>query len=216
MFGFLLLTRRVSLYLGPRTAWVVPVGVVVILGVTALGIFVTARTHEPGVLRRGEALTAVLLLVPVVLVMTSPRTTLGTFSASRKTQFSGPGLWTYFGTFNDTSPTTLQFVTAAKYWPQATELLAKRAGSPVDFVGFVQRDASTPADEFLLTRFVVTCCVADAAVVNVRVVNVPPGLVSNDEWVELTGQIYPIGNEIIVTATSVNPVPTPEVAYLTP
>jgi uncharacterized repeat protein (TIGR03943 family) len=214
LFWFLFLTGRVDLYLGARTSWVVPVGAV-LLGGAALGILATASRPRPGVLTRREALVAALLVLPVVLVVASPPATLGTYSAARKAQFSGTGLWTYWGSFNETSDITLFFVTAAKYWPDAADLLAKQAGAHVDFVGFVDREPSTPVDEFVLTRFVVTCCVADAAVVTVRVVNVPPGLVKEGEWVEVKGQIYPIGNEIIVTATSITPAPTPDVPYLT-
>jgi uncharacterized repeat protein (TIGR03943 family) len=216
LFWFLLLTNRVYLYLGVRTAWVVPVGGV-LFAVGALGLLATARTttkRRPFI--RREALIAAVLVLPPLLVMTSPRSALGTFSVSKKAQYAGGGTWTYWGTFNQDSPITLQFVTAAKYWPQVAPLLAKRAGSDVDFVGFVARDPAAPADEFTLTRYVVSCCVADAAVAALRIVNVPPGSVSDGEWVEVQGQIYPIGSEIIVTATSIAQVATPSDPYLTP
>ncbi|MFI5052978.1 MAG: TIGR03943 family protein, partial [Acidimicrobiia bacterium] len=73
-----------------------------------------------------------------------------------------------------------------------------------------------PADEFLLTRFVITCCVADATVVQVRVVNVTPGRFRQNQWVDVQGQIYPLGREVIVNATSIGPLPTPAKPYLTP
>ncbi len=53
--------------------------------------------------------------------------------------------------------------------------------------------ADTPADEFLLTRYIVTCCVADATTAQVRVVNVPPGKFQANDWVEVRGPIYPLG-----------------------
>ncbi|MGH2738157.1 MAG: hypothetical protein ACRDHH_05020 [Actinomycetota bacterium] len=37
------------------------------------------------------------------------------------------------------------------------------------------RREGSPADEFVLTRFIVSCCVADALSVQVRVVGAPPG-----------------------------------------
>lgn len=80
----------------------------------------------------------------------------------------------------------------------------------------MSRNADTPADEFLLTRFVIGCCTADAAIAQVRVVNVTPGAVPSDTWVDVKGQIYPVGREIIVTASSVSDVPTPSSPYLTP
>ena len=47
-----------------------------------------------------------------------------------------------------------------------------------------------------------SCCVADATIAEVRVVNVTPGQFANEDWVEVTGTIYPIGREVIVDATA--------------
>lgn len=215
VFWFLLVTGRTDLYLSTRTAWIVPLGAVV-LGLAAIGLAAAARTVDPSPLRRSRIVLAGALLLPVVLVLASPPATLGSFSAGRKASSSGGGLQTYWGTFDRSSEITLLFVTAAQFWPGGTELLAERAGSEVDFVGFVDRDADTPADEFLLTRFVVSCCVADATVTQVRVVNVPAGAFAVDDWVEVRGQIYPVGTEIIVTADAIEPVPAPDRPYLTP
>jgi len=68
----------------------------------------------------------------------------------------------------------------------------------------------------LLTRYVVSCCVADATVAQVRVVNVTPGAFANDTWVEVTGIIYPLGREVIVDATQITEVDRPDRPYLTP
>src|SRR5919206_269388 len=76
--------------------------------------------------------------------------------------------------------------------------------------------AATQADEFLLTRYVITCCVADATIVQVRVVNVPPGAVQPNDWVDVKGQIYPLGRTMLVNASSVKVVPRPSHPYLTP
>ena len=214
-FWFLLLTGRIEQYLSTRTARIVPMGAVV-LGIAAHGLALASRARDPSPLRRSHVLLTGALLVPVVLVLASPRATLGSFSAGRKASSSGSGLQTYWGTFDRSSDITLLFVTAALFWPGGTELLATRAGSQVDFVGFVDRDADTPADEFLLTRFVVSCCVADATVTQVRVVNVPAGAFAVDDWVQVRGQVYPVGTEVIVTADTIDPVPAPEVPYLTP
>ena len=42
-------------------------------------------------------------------------------------------------------------------------------------------------DEFLLTRLIITCCVADATIAQVRVVGVPPGKFASNDWVNVTG-----------------------------
>ncbi len=94
--------------------------------------------------------------------------------------------------------------------------LVARAGEEVSFTGFVARDQGMPADEFQLSRFVISCCIADALAVQVRIVDAPPGELKEDQWVRVTGLLYPLGSEVVVTATSVEKVAKPEHPYLSP
>lgn len=213
LLWWLILLDRVPLYLGSRTSWIVPVGAVVVT-VVAIGMIGSARGRRSAPLRSRQVIVAAALTVPVILVTMSPPTTLGSFSVDRKAAFSGRGLTTFWGTFDERSGITLQFAAAAQFWPSARKLLAGRAGEIVTFDGFVSRESDTPPDEFLLTRFVITCCVADATIVQVRVVDVPPGRFETDAWVEVRGAIFPMGAQIIVTADSVEPIATPRSPYL--
>lgn len=215
LFWFLILSGRVNLYLSTRTAWIAPVGAGV-LTVAALGRLAAARVTAREPLRRREAVVMALMVVPVLIVMASPPATLGAFSAPRKAKFSATRLDTFYGVFNGSSDITLLMVAAGQTSEEGEELLAERAGSEVDFVGFVVRNPDTPADELLLTRYVITCCVADATVVQVRVVNVTPGRFAENDWVRVKGQIFPLGREVIVTADSIEETPRPERPYLTP
>jgi uncharacterized membrane protein YcgQ (UPF0703/DUF1980 family) len=84
--------------------------------------------------------------------------------------------------------------------------------------GFVTKEASAPPDEILLTRYIVTCCVADATIAQVRIVGLPPGDYQSDQWLQVTGNVYPVGREVLVDASggSAAPIPVPEQPYLTP
>jgi uncharacterized membrane protein YcgQ (UPF0703/DUF1980 family) len=62
----------------------------------------------------------------------------------------------------------------------------------------------------------VTCCVADATIAQVRVVNVPAGRFGEDQWVRVNGPIYPLGRDVIIDATDVVGIPAPSRPYLTP
>lgn len=215
LFWFLQLTGRVNLYLSTRTSWVVPVGAV-LLTLAAVGRIASARTPRTEPLRRREAVVMALMVLPVIVVLALPTATLGTFSASRKTTFSSSGFSGIYGQITADSPITLLSIASAQTSTEGAAALAKRGGAPVDFVGFVTRFADTPADEFLLTRYVITCCVADSTIVQVRVVNVVPGVVEANDWVEVKGLVYPIGREVFLDATSVVEVPRPDKPYLTP
>jgi putative membrane protein len=94
--------------------------------------------------------------------------------------------------------------------------LRARAGEPITLEGFVTKEASAPPDEILLTRYIVTCCVADATIAQVRVVGLPPGEYTNDEWLRVTGNAYPVGREVLVAATDATQIPVPDQPYLTP
>jgi uncharacterized repeat protein (TIGR03943 family) len=214
LFWFLLLSGRDALYLSTRTAWVVPVGAVLLTG-ASVGRLASARTRTPAPMTLREAWALAFMVVPVVLVLALPPATLGSFSAGKRAGFASAGVATSAGDAG-TGAISLIDVAAAQTTKEGETALAGRAGENVDLVGFVVRYADTPADELLLTRYIVTCCVADATVAQVRVVNVQPGAFSANEWVDVKGAIYPLGREIIVNASSVVGVPRPEHPYLTP
>ena len=215
MFWFLFLSGRVNLYLSTRTSWVVPVGAI-LLTIASIGWLLSARVRSPEPVARREAVALTLMAVPVVLILALPPATLGSFSAAKKTPFTSARFSSIYGQITSSSEITLLSVAAAQTSDSGAQALAKRAGSEVDFVGMVTRYSDTPADEFLLTRFVITCCVADATVAQVRVVNVAPGRFAQNQWVEVTGPIYPLGREVIVDAQTIDPVPQPAKPYLTP
>jgi uncharacterized repeat protein (TIGR03943 family) len=214
LFWFLWLSGRDALYLSTRTDWVVPVAAVLLTAAT-IGRLVTARVTTPEPLRAREAWVMGLMVVPVVLVLAAPPATLGTFSAGRRSGFAGSGLTASASEIGE-GELTLVDVAAAQTTPEGERALAARAGETVTFVGFVVRRDDTPADELLLTRYVVSCCAADATVAQIRVVNVTPGQFGADDWVEVTGPIYPLGREVIVDAQQVVEVDRPDRPYLTP
>lgn len=213
LFWFLLVTGRDAFYLSTRTDWVVPVAAVLLTS-AAIGRLASARAAAPEPLRRRELWIMALMVVPVLLVMALPPATLGAFSAGTRVGFAGAGFSASAGGVG-AGELTLIDVAAAQTTPEGERDLTKRAGETVAFVGFVVRYPDTPADELMLTRYVVSCCVADATVAQVRVVNATPGAFEDNEWVEVTGTIYPLGREVIVNASAVRAVPRPERPYLT-
>jgi uncharacterized repeat protein (TIGR03943 family) len=214
LFWFLLLSGRTSLYLSSRTSWVVPVGAV-LLSTAALGRVASARTDRVAPIRPREAWVLGAVALPAVLVLALPPATLTSFAASRRSAFVGAGISSSAEDISSGELTLLD-VAGAQTTKEGQHALARRAGEPVSFVGFVARTSGTPADELLLTRFIISCCVADATIAQVRVVNAPPGEFEDDEWVQVDGTIYPLGREILVDAASIRRVDRPETPYLTP
>lgn len=214
LFWTLLATGRSSLYLSSRTGWVVPVGAV-LCSAAALARLASARRAGAERLSPREAWVLAAVALPAVLVLALPPQALSSFATSRRASFVRVG---FRASAEDiaSGALTLLDVAAAQTSREGEQALAARAGETVSFVGFVDRRPGTPADEFLLTRFIVSCCVADATIAQVRVVDVPPGRFQTDEWVRVTGRIYPLGREVIVDASLIEPVPRPDRPYLTP
>lgn len=209
LFWFLVASGQSWLYVGARTAWVVPTGGVV-LSFAALGRWLSIRAPRAETFTSGRAWALGLIALPVVVVMAFPPSSLGSYAADRRSAALG------FAATGDASEGEITLVDlGAALWSEETAAaLAGRAGNEVSFVGFVTRREGMPADEFLLTRFIVSCCVADALSVQVRVVNAPAGRFEQDQWVEVEGAFYPLGDEMVVDAARVRAVERPDRPYL--
>jgi putative membrane protein len=214
LFWFLLLSGRSSLYLSSRTDWVVPVGAL-LLTVAASGRLASARVDHTEILDPRAAWGYGVIVLPVVAVLALPPAALGSYAASRRSSFVGSSIVTSTDDIA-TGNLSLADIAGALQSKAGMRALARRAGSEVSLVGFVTRDGGMPADEFILTRFLVSCCVADALSVQMRVVGAPPGKFRADDWVRVSGAVYPLGNEAIVDASGVTGVTRPEDPYLTP
>jgi len=212
LFWTLLVTGRTSLYLSSRTAWLVPMGAV-IFTVAALGRLATARTMDDEPLDRRTAWTLGAITLPVVLILALPPATLGTYSVGKRATFGGSAIGA--SARDVTGPLDFVDIGAAQSFPAAMRQLETRAGEPITLEGFVSKEASAP-DEILLTRYIVTCCVADATIAQVRIVGLPPGDYPDDEWLQVTGAVYPVGREVLVAANTATPIPVPSQPYLTP
>jgi len=94
------------------------------------------------------------------------------------------------------------------------------AGQPVDVIGFVFRDERFGANQFMVTRFVVSCCVADANVAGMVVETPDAAALAADQWVQVRGVLAPgqLGERSlpVVVAASITPVDAPPQPYLYP
>ena len=212
LFWFLLAAGRTSLYLSSRTAWLVPLGAV-LATVATLGRLATARVGNPGRLGNRETWMFGVIVLPVVLLLAVPPATLGSYAVDRRSASTGGGIGASARIVS--GPIDLVDVAAARAVADAASALRARAGERVTMEGFVTEEQGE-ADRFQLTRFVITCCVADATISYVTVVDAPPGGFETDDWVRVTGPIYPLGSDILLQAESVEPIDPPEHPYLTP
>jgi uncharacterized repeat protein (TIGR03943 family) len=65
------------------------------------------------------------------------------------------------------------------------------AHQPAHLIGFVYRDDRFNSENFMLSRFVVSCCVADATAVGLIVRSPQAASLPGDQWVEVSGHFEP-------------------------
>ncbi len=110
----------------------------------------------------------------------------------------------------------LDWVRAFNY----AEDLSVFAGEPADVIGFVYHDSSLGAGEFMISRFTVTCCAADATAIGMRVQWPAADALEGNAWVRVRGVVQAgayAGRPIpVIMAESVEGVTTPRQPYLSP
>jgi putative membrane protein len=167
------------------------------------------------------------LIVPLVLGLLVPARALGSAAIDSKGfGTSGTGLRTIQSVAGDEEmvngvPDTAQWdmldwVNALTYQPDNPRL----QGQPIEMIGFVWRRPEMSKDQFVLSRFVVTCCTADGLAVGMPVVWPDGAAHPTDSWVRVKGMVglaTVLGQqEAAIIADEVASIPQPPEPYLTP
>lgn len=102
----------------------------------------------------------------------------------------------------------------------STDDLSSFNGREADVVGFVYREPTFPPDTFMVARFTVSCCVADASAIGLAVRSEGSDSLTADTWVRVKGT-FELGefrgdSVPILTAETVETVPQPDHPYLYP
>lgn len=205
-FGF---TDAALAYLKPAFQPILLVAGVVLVLLGGHGLLRDPAGHEgheghdsPGV--------AWLLVVPLLVLLLIAPPALGSFAAGRQ----GPPATTSDSGFVDLPPARegavdlglRDFVTRASQDPQRS-----LDGLPVRVIGFVGPAGS--GDGYLLSRFTVACCAADATAYTTRVVDDTRR--DADTWVEIVGRWDPGADDDlpVLRADQVTVIPAPAEPY---
>ena len=98
--------------------------------------------------------------------------------------------------------------------------LSKFNSQSADVIGFVYKDPRTKENQFWVSRFTVSCCVADAAAIGLLVQSDKVPALKADSWVRVTGkfQLGEFAGEKMPTlvADKIEITPQPDQPYLYP
>jgi putative membrane protein len=215
LFAWLWLSGESVRYLGPRTQWIVPVGAIGLTLTAAAYLYATRDEPSP---RPGgrEALGLLALLLPILAAATLAHAQLGSLAAANKLSSRGidPSALARLASRDASEIGFLQLNAAGRDSDLSREL-GLATGKPVRLTGFVTSE-SNGRRPFELSRFYITCCIADAVPVGVHVA---PGSVrrlraGRDDWLNVTGVLARGEREWVVRAIRIEHIDAPSNPYL--
>jgi uncharacterized repeat protein (TIGR03943 family) len=203
-----------------QMGWYVHPRYQVLMYICAGVLFVLAIMCAVGALTLPRYVTR-LLLVPVLLGLAVPPKPLGADAlvqqsltlnrvAQRNSEAPLPDLQT------TTEWTLYDWAIVASVDPQLV------VDMPAVVEGFVVQNPALnlPDDQFMLARYVLNCCTADAGGVGMRVAWTNGQSLPNDQWVRVTGTVRSIEidgvQHPLLIAQSVHVIAVPDQPYLTP
>jgi uncharacterized repeat protein (TIGR03943 family) len=197
-FVYLKASGRATTYIGPKTAWVVTVGAV-LLPLIGLAYLLGARARARTPTNR-ELGGLGLLIAPLLFAIMVPAPSLGALAVANKSKGQVP----------QAAPADGRIRLYEIAWATESARYAKNAdiaaGQQVDFTAFVSKPA--PLE---LSRFFVTCCAADAVAYTIKI-KPPAGTpkFTDDTWVRVRGTLTGTpGRTFSVAATSIAEVEKP-------
>jgi putative membrane protein len=211
VFAWLWVTGESVRYLGPRTQWVVPVGAIG-LTLAAAGYLYATRAESPSRLGLREGLGLIGLVLPVMAAAVLANAQLGALAASNKLSSRGIDSSALARLASrDAKHIGFLQLNAAGRDTGLTRELGLGEGKSVELTGFV----SSTGRVFTLSRFYITCCVADAVPIGVHVSAGARGAkLDKDDWIDVTGALARGHREWIVKALRIEHVKPPSDPYL--
>jgi putative membrane protein len=236
-FAEKLVSGRLFYYIGPRFGW---------LSVVAVGLFIMLAGGYNPAKRAGDEppedghadhapdhehnpdhdhgkpsfWPIAVVSLPLILGILVPARPLGASAVSSR------GVATGYAASAGGSESTLSVVPGERNvldWVRAFSAdpdPASLAGQDADVVGFVYRDVRFAEDQFMVARFAITCCVADASAIGLVVQAEDAGQFADDSWVRVAGTFAEgqlDGDALpVLLADEITPVQPPEQPYLYP
>lgn len=220
-FIYSIASGNLTNYINERFAWLsyVAAGLFLLLGVA--NTVDMLRYQDAMRLDRSHAPITwpviAVVAIPLVLGILVPSRPLGSAAAQGGVSLTAASV---------TSATT--FTTDPLKWNvldwlrafNASDNITSFNGKEANVVGFVYREGTYPDNQFMVARFTVSCCVADASAIGLPVVADDAALFPADTWVSVKGTLKIdqfLGDDWpVLHAEQIEKIPQPEHPYLYP
>jgi putative membrane protein len=225
-FLVLILTGNLTNYINLRFAWVAYVGAAIffLLGLVSLYGMLFPQEDDyqkyAGNSNEKDSITWKMLAIvafPLLLALLIPSRSLGVESINGGISFNSVGVESATAfTLNPLDRNILDWLRQFN----RSNAPAEFNGQQVDVIGFVYHEPHFLADEMMVARFTMSCCVADAFSIGLPIVYETAQDFTAGVWVRVQGELQAddFGEEFmpVVYATSVEVVDPPAQQYLYP
>ncbi len=223
MFSVKINTGTLNYYINQRFAWLALVAVLIFAALALTVVFRLMNRAAPGPAWSGHGrwsvAGAILIALPAALGLFVPARPLGASAlAGRSIGVNAPiraGAANVAQRLGGTR-TIIDWLIEIARNPDPAAL----SGQAADVVGFVYHDPRVKPNQFFVSRFAVSCCVADATPVALLVETSDADALKTDAWVRVTGRFAPgefAGQALpVLVAERVEPTAAPNQPYLFP
>lgn len=216
-----IISGNLTNYINVRFSWLSYVAAVLFLLIgafSALGLLNARRAehdhhhdHDHNAISWG---TLIVIAVPLVLGTLIPSRPLGAESVDGNVSITAASVDNMVLSIEPSKRNVLDWLRVFN----ATDDYATLSGQPADVIGFVYMEPTFGENQFMIARFTVSCCVADASAIGIPVQW--PEAVEQGQWVRITGVMetgeFRGDSAPILHAQTVEAVEQPEHPYLYP
>lgn len=221
--AMLMLTGNLSNYINIRFQWLTLVAVVLfgVLGLWSAYQLVTGRTARISLDNTGfmhgsfNWPSIVIVSIPLLFALAIPSQPLGASAVNGGVSMNPVGVAAR--NVINIPPEQRNILDWLREFNQEPEA-AVFNGQPVDVIGFIYREPSYGEDQFMLTRYTMSCCVADAFAVGLPVMFDDASDWETGVWVRITGYLSAEdfdGERLpVIIPESIEPTEIPATPYL--
>ena len=212
----LIMTGSLDNYINQRFAWLVVVGALLFFLLALVNLYSSRSSQREDSHHHYHITWDIVLVVafPLLLAILIPSRSLGIEAVNGGVSLNPVGVAGL-----SRSPLDRNILDWLREFDRAATP-AQFNGTPVNVVGFVYREPSHPEDGFMLARFTLSCCVADAFPIGMPVIADEAGDLTEGEWLRVGGQLKAsafAGDFLpVVVAEMVERVDEPRQPYLYP
>lgn len=186
-FALVIVTGSLPNYVNYRFAWLSYLAVVVFGALAAATLYGTLKAHGPARDYTHETITwpmILLVALPLVIGTLIPSQPLGASAVDGSIVTRVASIDTAATITKD--PLQRNVLDWLRLFNTTTNP-AEFNGQEAEVIGFVYREPSFPADQVMVARFTVACCVADANAIGLPIIWPGAADIADGEWVQVRG-----------------------------